>query len=282
MVNLTSYISPSNLFLFGLSLSILSPLLYIIFSWERTKPNSLTVAFCFRHSPRCGGNEWNEHPQSPKEQYPRPDGLRQHLESLNDFFQATCECCQKRDPIPNTCGCANGNRMHGCRIGLWLYWPRDHSHGNGQDFACCGVRIPVGKCEIRLLFSSDQVVFGLHSQTHHEDPTPTFPSFFTFHHFSSWCDGAMRHFDAEGLDADPTELEDAVDAKRIILLQRRWRPGRWSWELSRSDTTHINPPKYMLVHDCPVELNQSEFDQSKTATSQGSVCAVPIAAENLE
>lgn len=182
MVNLTSYISPSNLFLFGLSLSILSPLLYIIVSWERTKPNSLTVAFCFRHSPRCGGNEWNEHPQSPKEQYPGPDGLRQHLENLNDFFQATCECCQKRDPIPNTCGCANGNRMHGCGIELWLYWPRDHSHGNGQDFACCGVRIPVGKCEIRLLFSSDQVVFGLHSQTHHEDPTPTFPSFFTFHH----------------------------------------------------------------------------------------------------
>jgi hypothetical protein len=31
----------------------------------------------------------------------------------------------------------------------------------------------------------------------------------------------MRHIDAEGLDADPTELEDAVDAKRIILLQRR-------------------------------------------------------------
>jgi hypothetical protein len=91
----------------------------------------------------------------------------------------------------------------------------------------------------------------------------------------------MRHIDAEGLDADPTELEDAVDAKRIILLQRRWRPGRRSWEQSRSDTTHINPPKYM-VHDCPVELNQSEFDQSKTATSQGSVCAVSIAAENLE
>ena len=142
MVNLTSYISPSNLFLFGLSLSILSPLLYIIVSWERTKPNSLTVAFCFRHSPRCGGNEWKRTPTVSQRAvssawwaeaaFGKPEwflsGHRASVARKGILFPYSNPAV-----VPMAIGCmAVGS-------GLWLYWPRDHSHGNGQDFACCGV-----------------------------------------------------------------------------------------------------------------------------------------------
>ena len=163
--------------------------------------------------------------------------------------RATCECFQKRDPIPNTCDCANGNRMHGCRIGLWLYWPRDHSHGNGQDFACCGVRIPVGKCEIRPSCSALTQSF-LDSQLHiMKTVTLTLRPWMLIP--ASWKMLWMPS-------------ESSCFSEGWLRPGRPGRPGRWELSRSQPTSTRQNTRWYNLVHDCPVELNQSEFDQSKT------------------